>query len=134
MQNYAYDRVNTLAAHEAERQKLAAQMDEYVTSGGTIKIIEGFQYRPIPERTWNNNQGNRSAEDASRRRGVKSSAASKRAGGNTNKHREQRRRNVELIKPLLDQGLSSYQIAPLVGLTDRSVRNIISMEGLRDRP
>ena len=64
MQNYAYDRVNTLAAHEAARQKLAAQMDEYVTSGGTIQIIEGFQYRPMPERTWNNNQGNRAAEDA----------------------------------------------------------------------
>lgn len=125
---------HAIAQGEALRARINAATDAFLNAGGRIQIIDGFQYRPIPERTWNNNQGNRSAEDASRRRGVKSSAASKRAGGNTNKYREQRRRNVELIKPLLDQGLSSYQIAPLVGLTDRSVRNIISMEGLRDRP
>jgi hypothetical protein len=132
MQNYAYDRVNTLAAHEAERQKLAAQMDEYVTSGGTIQIIEGFQYRPIPERTWNNNQGNRAAEDASRRRGVKNSAMKKRSG-NTDKHREQRQRNIDSILPLLRQGLNSVQISERIGIDSRSVRRIITDEGLREK-
>lgn len=125
---------HAIAQGELLRAQIAAATAEFIRNGGEIFIVDNIRPQEPPKPTWNNNQGNRSAEDASRRRGVKSSAASKRAGGNTNKHREQRRRNVELIKPLLDQGLSSYQIAPLVGLTDRSVRNIISMEGLRDRP
>jgi hypothetical protein len=71
---------HAIAQGEALRARINAATDAFLNAGGRIQIIESFQYRPMPERTWNNNQGNRAAEDASRRRGSQRSAANKRAG------------------------------------------------------
>jgi hypothetical protein len=123
---------HAIAQGEALRARINAATDAFLNAGGRIQIIESFQYRPMPERTWNNNQGNRAAEDASRRRGSQRSAANKRAGGNTDKHRAQRQRNIDSIMPLLKQGLNSVQIAERIGIDARSVRRIITDEALRE--
>lgn len=123
---------SAIARGEPLRARINAATDAFLNAGGRIQIIDGFQYRPMPERTWNNNQGNRAAEDASRRRGVKNSAMKKRSG-NTDKHREQRQRNVDSILPLLKQGLNSVQISERIGIDSRSVRRIITDEGLREK-
>lgn len=123
---------HAIAQGEALRARINAATDAFLNAGGRIQIIDGFQCRPMPERTWNNNQGNRAAEDASRRRGVKNSAMKKRSG-NTDKHREQRQRNVDSILPLLRQGLNSVQISERIGIDSRSVRRIITDEGLREK-
>jgi hypothetical protein len=57
----------------------------------------------------------------------------KRTSGNTDKHREQRQRNVDSILPLLRQGLNSVQIGERIGIDSRSVRRIITDEGLREK-
>ncbi len=124
---------HAIAQGEALRARINAATDAFLNAGGRIQIIDGFQYSPTPERTWNNNQGNRAAEDASRRRGVKNSAMKKRTSGNTDKHREQRQRNVDSILPLLRQGLNSVQISERIGIDSRSVRRIITDEGLREK-
>ena len=124
---------HAIAQGEALRAQIDAATDAFINAGGRIQIIDDFQYRPMPERAWNNNQGNRAAEDASRRRGVKNSAMKKRTSGNTDKHREQRQRNVDSILPLLRQGLNSVQISERIGIDSRSVRRIITDEGLREK-
>ncbi|GEM_PF-515154 len=39
MQNYAYDRVNTLAAHEAARQEIARKMEEFEAENGPVETL-----------------------------------------------------------------------------------------------
>lgn len=39
MQNYAYDRVNTLAAHEAARQEIARKMEEFEAEHGPVETL-----------------------------------------------------------------------------------------------
>lgn len=39
MQNYAYDRVNTLAAHEAARQEIARKMAAFEAANGPVKTL-----------------------------------------------------------------------------------------------
>jgi hypothetical protein len=124
---------SAIARGEPLRAQIESATAEFLRKGGTIFIADNtIRPKEPPRTTWNKNQGNRAAEDASRRRGVKNSAMKKRTSGNTDKHREQRQRNIDSIMPLLKQGLNSVQIAERIGIDARSVRRIITDEALRE--
>lgn len=45
-----YDAINTLASKERERRRLAALMDQHVSSGNSVTTPAGFTPKPIPSR------------------------------------------------------------------------------------
>lgn len=121
---------HAIAQGESRRAQINAATAEFLRNGGKIFIVDNkVQPQEPPKTTWNNNQGNRAAEDASRRRGVRNSNIAKH-GGNTEYHKKMRADNVAAIGPLIQQGLSTEDIALKIGITARAVRRIIHDEGL----
>ena len=93
MYDFKYDRVNSLAAHEAARQELAAQMAEFISQGGRVQYLANRIGEPPKVGTWNNSM-NRDAEAESRRRGARKGAESKRAATPKGGTPQARRNNV----------------------------------------
>lgn len=45
-----YDAINTLASKEQERRRIAALMDQHVSSGNSVTTLAGFTPKPMPPR------------------------------------------------------------------------------------
>lgn len=118
MQDYRYDRVNSLAAHEAARQELAAKMAAYESQFGPVQTLpirtddKRVPYRiSCPER-----------RQAAMTKGRDKLNATRTA---------ERQRNAERIEAMLKLGVSVKIICERTGLAMRTVRRIIAEDGLK---
>ncbi|WP_312141277.1 hypothetical protein [Stutzerimonas nitrititolerans] len=117
MQNYAYDRVNTLAAHEAARQEIARKMEEFEAEHGPVETLpirvgdKVIPYRiscPEKKQALSENQ----AKTRSRSR-------------NNTRNAQIRATNRERVLALAKCTLGAKSIAERTGISVTTVRSIL---------
>ncbi|WP_312903772.1 winged helix-turn-helix transcriptional regulator [Stutzerimonas nitrititolerans] len=117
MQNYAYDRVNTLAAHEAARQEIARKMEEFEAEHGPVETLPILNHdKRIPFQI----------TCPEKKRALSENQAKTRSRGKVNEARQQiRARNRERVMSLAGCRLTPKAIAERTGLSVTTVRSIL---------
>jgi len=117
MQNYAYDRVNTLAAHEAARQEIARKMEKFEAEHGpveTLPIRVGDKVIPYriacPEKKQAMSENQAKARSRSR---------------NNTRNAQIRATNRERVLALAKCTLGAKAIAERTGISVTTVRSIL---------
>lgn len=118
MQDYRYDRVNSLAAHEAARQEIARKMAAFEAQHGPVETTPILATdKRIPYRI--------SCPERKQQR-LSDEAVKVRSRAKVNEERQQvHARNIERIQALANCQLNTKEIAKRTGLSASTVGKII---------